>query len=460
MMALRARPFSISSRLLLTAVICSVAILFVTGLVLSEIQRRAAEREFDERLQVYLQSVAANIAARNANNPIDPYGLGDPRFTLPLSGWYWQITRTDLLPPETTSSLSLFGGRLPRLADLGIPAHDGLSREGYIIGPDERRLRLIERVVEISADGKYLLQVAASADEIDASIESFRQAMWLSFSVLAVALALTSAFQVRFGLQPLARLSSAIGEIRAGHSDHVDGAYPDDLAPLARELNLLIEANRDILERARTQVGNLAHALKTPLSVMVNEASDDSSLLAEKVREQTGLMRDQVNWYLDRARAAARAGTIGVVTEVAPSVHALERTFTKIHKGRDLEFNSKLQADLKFRGERQDLEDMLGNLMDNAAKWANSRVDIDAVSENESDGRRFIDITISDDGPGLPPDRRADVMKRGQRLDETKPGSGLGLSIVADLARLYGGSLVLETAALGGLCARLRLPAV
>lgn len=459
-MALRARPFSISSRLFLTAVICSVVILMIAGISLSEIQRRAAEREFDERLQVYLQSVAANIAARNANNPIDPYGLGDPRFTLPLSGWYWQITRTDLIPPETTSSLSLFGGRLPRLADLGIPAHDGLSREGYIIGPDERRLRLIERGVDVSADGKYLLQVAANADEIDASIAAFRQAMWLSFSVLAVALGITSAFQVQFGLRPLARLSSAIGDIRAGHSDRVDGAYPDDIAPLARELNLLIEANRDILERARTQVGNLAHALKTPLSVMVNEAADDESSLAEKVREQTGLMRDQVNWYLDRARAAARAGAIGVVTDVAPSVAALERTFAKIHKGRDLEFQSNLQSELKFRGERQDLEDMLGNLMDNASKWAKSKVVVEARSETESDGRRYIDFAISDDGPGLPPERRTDVMKRGQRLDETKPGSGLGLSIVADLAGLYGGSLTLETAAIGGLNARLRLPAV
>lgn len=459
-MAQRARPFSIATRLFVTAVICSVVILLVAGLSLSEIQRRAAEREFDERLQVYLQSVAANIAARNANNPIDPYGLGDPRFTLPLSGWYWQITRTDLIPPETTSSLSLFGGRLPRLADLGIVPHDGLSREGYIIGPDERRLRLIERGVDVSADGKYLLQVAANADEIDASINAFRQAMWLSFAVLAVALGITSAFQVQFGLRPLARLSSAIGDIRAGQSDRVDGTYPDDIAPLAWELNLLIEANRDILERARTQVGNLAHALKTPLSVMVNEAADDQSALAEKVREQTGLMRDQVNWYLDRARAAARAGAIGVVTDVAPSVAALERTFTKIHKGRDLAFTSHVQSDLKFRGERQDLEDMLGNLMDNASKWAKSHIVVDAKSDIESDGRRYIDFAVSDDGPGLPPERRADVMKRGQRLDETKPGSGLGLSIVADLARLYGGALTLETAAIGGLCARLRLPAV
>lgn len=459
-MALGARPFSISSRLFLTAVICSVTILFVAGLVLSEIQRRAAEREFDERLQVYLQSVAANIAARNANNPIDPYGLGDPRFTLPLSGWYWQITRTDLIPPETTSSLSLFGGRLPRLADLGIPAHDGLSREGYIVGPDERRLRLIERGVDIAASGKYVLQVAANADEIDASIAAFRQAMWWSFAVLAVALGITSAFQVRFGLKPLSRLSSAIGDIRAGKSDHVDGAYPDDIAPLARELNLLIEANRDILERARTQVGNLAHALKTPLSVMVNEAAEESSPLAEKVREQTGLMRDQVNWYLDRARAAARAGAIGVTTDVTPSVEALERTFAKIYKSRELAFSLALQADLKFRGERQDLEDMLGNLMDNAAKWAQGRVLVEARGGIESDGRRYIEFAISDDGPGLPAERRVDVMKRGQRLDETKPGSGLGLSIVADLARLYGGSLSLDTATLGGLCARLRLPAV
>ena len=220
----------------------------------------------------------------------------------------------------------------------------------------------------------------------------------------------------------------------------------------------MIDANREILERARTQVGNLAHALKTPLSVLVNEAANDDTSLAGKVREQTTLMRDQVNWYLDRARAAARAGSIGIVSDVEPVIRGLERAFLKIYADKALAFEIAVPEDLKFRGERQDLEEMIGNLMDNAAKWADRAVRVSGRLMMEETQRVLIEIEIDDDGPGLPPETRADVIKRGRRLDESKPGSGLGLSIVADLALLYGGSLALDVAEIGGLRVRLRLP--
>ena len=449
---------SIGSRLFLSSVLCSVIVLFGAGLVLSAIYRRAAEHAFDERLQVYVQSVAANIASRTIDNALDPYGLGDPRFTLPLSGWYWQITRTDVAPAQVAASLSLFGGRLPRLEDLKVPAHDGSARESYIVGPDERRLRVVERAIALPDGSFYLVQIAGNADEIEARIATVDSAMWTSFGLLALVLGVTTIFQVRFGLLPLFRLTSEIGAIRNGRSDHVEGEFPDDIAPLASEINLLIEVNRDIVSRARTQVGNLAHALKTPLSVIVNEADDQSGPLADKVREQASLIRDQVNWHLDRARAAARAGVIGLVTEIGPTVAGLERTFQKIYAGRELSIVAEVAPDLKFRGERQDLEEMLGNLIDNAGKWARSSILIEAAAETAPDGRSLIRFAISDDGPGLPPEKRAEVVKRGQRLDETVPGSGLGLSIVADLASLYGGQLLLDSAESGGLKAILRLP--
>ena len=427
---------SIGSRLFVSAILCSLIILFGAGFVLSAIYRRATERSFDERLQVYVQSVAANVATKNTANAIDPYGLGDPRFTLPLSGWYWQVRTEGRLTPEVFSSLSLFGGRLPRLDTLHIPAHDGSAREGYIVGPDERRLRLVERALELPDGSRYLVQIAGNADEVEMAIISFRNALWTSFGLLALALGVTTIFQVRFGLLPLARLSNEIGAIRRGTSDRIGGVFPDDISPVAEEINLLLEVNRDILERARTQVGNLAHALKTPLSVLINEASETDTPLSDKVLEQTSLMRDQVNWHLDRARAAARAGAIGVVTEIAPAVAGLERTFLKIFAYKQLAVESVLEPDLKFRGEKQDLEEMLGNLVDNACKWARTQVIIRAFA--------FTD----------------EVVKRGERLDETVPGTGLGLSIVADLAKLYGGDLTLETSEKNGLKATLRLPAV
>lgn len=455
-----ARRFSIATRLFVSAAAWSIAILVVAGFVLSTIQRRVTERGFDERLQVYVQTMAANIAVRNENNVIDPFGLGDPRFSLPLSGWYWQVTRSDVDPPDITTSISLFGGRLPRIEEVTTTASGKDPSEGYVTGPDERRLRMLERSLEMPDGAKYLVQIAANSEEIEANVDSFRWAMTASFALLALALGVTTAFQVRFGLLPLARLSNAIGAIRRGAADRIDGRYPDDLAPLAGEINLLIDANREILERARTQVGNLAHALKTPLSVLVNEAANDDTLLAGKVREQTTLMRDQVNWYLDRARAAARAGSIGIVSDVEPVIRGLERAFLKIYADKELGFDIDVPDDLKFRGERQDLEEMIGNLMDNAAKWAGKAVRVSGRLMTDEKQRVLIEIAIDDDGPGLPPETRADVIKRGRRFDESKPGSGLGLSIVADLAALYGGSLALDVAEIGGLRVRLRLPGV
>ncbi|MFZ4534454.1 MAG: sensor histidine kinase [Alsobacter sp.] len=319
---------------------------------------------------------------------------------------------------------------------------------------------MVERAVDLGEDGRFLIQVAADADEIAQQIANFRWALGLTFGLLLLALVATTGFQVRFGLRPLSRLSGAVGAVRRGETDHIPGEFPDDLAPLAAELNLLLDANREILERARTQVGNLAHALKTPLSVMVNEAATQDSLLAEKVREQTAIMRDQVSWYLERARAAARAGSIGTATQVAPVADGILRTLAKIYQDRDLTFGSDVPEELRFRGERQDLEEMIGNLVDNAGKWAGRRVHLAVAPAEAREGRPFLLLTVEDDGPGLPPEARVRMLGRGARLDESKPGSGLGLSIVDDLAGLYGGRLALDESPWGGLKASLWLPAV
>jgi signal transduction histidine kinase len=218
------------------------------------------------------------------------------------------------------------------------------------------------------------------------------------------------------------------------------------------------------VERARTHVGNLAHALKTPLSVMVNEAAATrgDEQFAQKVLEQADIMRDQVARHLERAHLAARVTVVASVTEVTPVVTALARTMEKIHRDKSLAID--VHADEKkaqFQGERPDLEEMMGNLVDNACKWATSRVSIEVVREptDRVNDRQAIRIIVDDDGRGLSPSEREQVAKRGQRLDETKPGSGLGLSIVVELAALYGGSLTLGTAPLGGLRAELVLPA-
>jgi signal transduction histidine kinase len=303
------------------------------------------------------------------------------------------------------------------------------------------------------------VQVAAATTDIEAQIRRFELALAVTFALLALALVGTTAFQVRFGLRPLRQLEASIAEIRRGETDHVEGSFPRDIAPVAAELNLLIAANREIVERARTQVGNLAHALKTPLSVIVNEAAGHKDTLAEKVGEQVQIMRDQVSYYLDRARAATRAGAVGTATEVEPVIAALQRTFEKIYVERSLTIDAKVPDDLRFLGEKQDFEEMVGNLFDNACKWAQSSIQIRIKSaDGELPGLKLLHILVDDDGPGLTPQERAEATRRGRRLDETKPGSGLGLSIVSDLAAAYGGSFSLETSPLGGLRADLSLP--
>ncbi|HMN71811.1 MAG TPA: sensor histidine kinase [Rhodoblastus sp.] len=449
---------SIARRLFLTAAAWIVVILGVAGVLLTAYYRRTSEASFDLRLNVYLRALVADVANSGEDQRTDPGELGDPQFDLVQSGWYWQITRLDTEKPQIRASRSLFAARLPKLADSGVPADLGGARAGYATGPDGRALRIVERQISVGDAGLYLVQVAATTEDLEAQIGRFEVALIVSFALLAAGLLATTAFQVAFGLRPLRQLEAAVADVRRGAADRIDGDYPTEIAPLADELNLLVAANREVVERARTQVGNLAHALKTPLSVLINEAGDSTEPLAGKVREQTALMRDQVSFYLDRARAAARAGAIGATTEVGPALEALARAFRKIHRERELVFPDAF-PDVRFLGERQDFDDLVGNLLDNACKWAESQVELSLGLEPAAAGRSRLVIAIDDDGPGLAPGMREEAMRRGRRLDETKPGSGLGLSIVADLSAAYGGALALEESPLGGLRAVLRLPA-
>ncbi|HWK97645.1 MAG TPA: sensor histidine kinase [Pseudolabrys sp.] len=448
---------SLALRLFLSASAWTVAILLVTGIVLSSLYRQTVERSFDRRLGVYLRTLVADVAAPEDDR--FPKALGEPLFELPLSGWYWQVTKLGAAKPEIRASRSLWDGGLPHLEDQGIAAGPDGSRQGYVTGPEDQNLRLVERNIDLGEDGQYLVAVAGDAAEITEDVRAFDRALLITFSILAAVLLLTTMFQVRFGLAPLKRITNSLAAIRSGNAERLAGNFPVEIAPLARETNALIEANKGIVERARTHVGNLAHALKTPLSVMVNEAAArPGDPLAEKVEEQAAIMRDQVARHLERARIAARVTVVGSVTDVSPVVEALARTMEKIHRDRAIAIEVRTGEGIRFRGERADLEEMLGNLIDNACKWASSRVVIEVLRDGAGDAQ-VVRIVVDDDGPGLTPAEREQVARRGRRLDETKPGSGLGLSIVVELAGLYGGELTLGSAPIGGLRADLTLPA-
>jgi signal transduction histidine kinase len=452
------RASSLALRLFLSATAWTVVILLATGIILSSIYRQAVERSFDRRLGVYLRTLVADVVAPEQSADRAEPTLGEPLFDLPLSGWYWQVTRLGAAKPEVRSSRSLWDSNLPALDESEAPVGADGTRHGYVMGPEDQRLRLVERNVDLGEDGRYLIAVAGDPQEIDDETRSFDQALIVTFGALTLVLIFITMFQVRFGLAPLKRISESLAAIRAGTAEHLEGKFPVEIEPLARETNALLDANREIVERARTHVGNLAHALKTPLSVIVNEAAtrgDDP--LAAKVSEQTNIMRDQIAHHLERARLAARLKVVGSITDVVPVVTALTRTMEKIYQPRGVAIDLDAAAPARFRGERQDLEEMIGNLVDNACKWAQSRVSVEVVPD--AGAVPMVRIIVDDDGPGLTPAQRDQVARRGRRLDETKPGSGLGLSIVLELSTLYGGSLTLSTAPIGGLRAELVLPA-
>ncbi len=454
------RANSLAFRLFLWATGLTVVILIVTGVALSSLYRHAVERAFDRRLDVYLRTLVADVASPDEGNDKFPQSIGEPLFELPLSGWYWQITRLDTSKPEVRSSRSLWDTNLPRLSGSD-DASAGGYRKGYAPGPEDVRLRVVERDIDLGDDGRYLIQVAGDASDIDEEMLSFDRTIGGTFTALAVALLLTTALQVRFGLSPLKRISESLAAIRSGRAERLEGEFPVEIAPLARETNALIESNREIVERARTHVGNLAHALKTPLSVIVNEASArPGDPLAQKVLEQAEIMRDQVARQLKRARLAARSTVVAsTLIDVPPVVTALARTMEKLHRERDIAIAVDVPEHARFRGEQQDLEEMIGNLVDNACKWAQARVAIEVAAQGPpGDAASKLRVVVDDDGPGLSPAERERVALRGQRLDESKPGSGLGLSIVVELATLYGGVLTLGAAPIGGLRAELALP--
>ncbi|HSI42277.1 MAG TPA: ATP-binding protein [Xanthobacteraceae bacterium] len=455
------RAGSLALRLFLSATLVMVAVLAVTGLALSSVYREAVERAFDRRLDVYLKTIVADVANSTPGTLPEPETLGDPVFNFPLSGWYWQIVRLDGPARAYKTARSLPEGNLPLLSDADVASDGAGLREGYVEGPAGQRLRLVERLVDLGEDGSYMVSVAADSAEIDSEVAAFNWALTLTFFGLAAAFLCALLFQVRFGLRPLHRMRAGLLDIRAGTTDKLAGDFPTEVAPLVGEMNALIDANREVVERARMHVGNLAHALKTPIAVLQNEAARSEDPLSAKVREQVGIMRSQVTHHLDRARMAARVSMVASLVDVAPVAEALARTMEKVYRMKGLAVETEIAEGVRFRGEKQDLEEIIGNLVDNGCKWALSLVEITVTAAEPvpAGERAYFELTIDDDGPGLTREQRSEVLERGRRLDETKPGSGLGLSIVVELVALYGGRLTFATSPFDGLRCIVRLPA-
>lgn len=432
-----------------------IPMLMAGGFALDRLLAENLTQGFDTQLRQFLRS---SIAAAE----IDPTGevrstrpLGDQRFFEPYSGLYWQVSAPGKAPFR---SRSLWDRALPYNPE--VPARQGAIRTIRAFGDEE--LRIAERdAVLPGSNTVFRFAVAIRVNELHEQIADYRRVLVWSLSILAIGLLTMGALLATYGLSPLRQVRKALAQIRSGSATRIDGAkFPPEILPLVDEMNALLDHTEAQAEHARTHAGNLAHALKTPMSVLMNEAQDGSSpALRETVLTQVGLMRRHVDHHLARARVLGRRADIRARTPVWPSLLSLKRALERIYVEKDFTVELEGESALEFRGERQDLEEMLGNLLDNAAKYGGGRARVTVRKDQNEGNRAYLRIVIEDNGPGIPVEKWSLLFERGVRLDQSSKGTGIGLAIVRDIADIMGGKVWLEQSEeLGGLAVVLILP--
>jgi signal transduction histidine kinase len=461
--ARRSRIGSLTRRMIGIAAIWIAALLLIGGFGLDRVLSRSIVESFDNQLVYMLNSMIDASEIGPQGEVHFSRAPAEQRFIQPYSGLYYQVSDvpadhcqqkiydTSLCYP----SRSLWDRRL-RVDD----THTDIKPHRY--DSDEfwdpvrkERLRIAERdVILPGSNVRWRFQVAESRETLDHQIHESRVILIWSFTALGVGLLILAALQTLYGLWPLRLVRREVAAIRSGEKTRVGDEFPAEIKPLTEEINQLLAHSEAQAEEARRHAGNLAHALKTPLTVITNAATADAPDLADTVCREALVMRRQVDHHLARARAIGRRAAAQSRTRVWDSLQAVQRAVDRLHEGVTVDIAGDREA--QVRVERQDLDEMLGNLIDNAAKYGGGRV----FATVEPKGR-MVDIVIEDDGPGIPEARRGELFTRGARLDTTgKPGTGLGLAIVRDVAEIYDGGISLERSEdLGGLLARLSLPA-
>ena len=443
----RTRVGSLTRRMIVVAALWITALLLMGGFALDRILSASIIQNFDDQLEYVLNAMIAS-------SEIGPDGEvrfnrqpADQRFIEPYSGVYFQISGEGA---DTFPSRSLWDRRL-RVED----QHRDV--EVHVYNSDEfegEPLRVSERDVILPGSRvRWRFQVAQSREMIDAQIRQLRSTLFWSFLALGIGLLILAALQTFYGLWPLRRVRQDVAAIRSGAKTRITEAFPNEVQPLTEEINQLLAHNEDQAEEARRHAGNLAHALKTPLTVITNAATAEAPDLADTVCREATVMRRQVDHHLARARAIGRRASAHARAHVWESVEAVQRAVDRLYENVTVDIAGDKRA--QVRVERQDLDEMVGNLVENAAKYGGGRVFV-TVEPKDS----VVDIIVEDDGRGIPQQEREAIFQRGARLDTDKPGTGLGLAIVRDVAEIYGGRVSLEESEdLGGLLARLSLPA-
>lgn len=452
------RGVSLQIRLVLVSTLAIALTLLAAHALLTQLFERHVTDQFRSSLTTTLNQLTAGIRVDpSSTQPVLREPAGEPRWSTPYSGLYWQINAaptTEGGDEQRSRSLWDFSLALP---------NDQLSMGAIhfhrVAGPNRQALIVAERLVNLGQEGNnqaFRLLVGADTHELGVAIGAFRESVTQYLVILALVLFAVLFLQVAVGLAPLRHITRALRRLRRGDVDALEGRFPSEVQPLADDFNTILSDHQRTVERARTFAGNLAHAIRTPLAILTNAADDQTLGIAELRRlitQQGSMAQAQIQWHLKRARMAA--STIGhravrVKTVTDEILRVMRLTFAD----RQLSFEITVNPpDLKFQGEQQDLQEMLGNLIENACKWARSRV---VITGSRDEGRLV--ITIEDDGMGVPESSHASILRRGVRMDELVPGSGLGLSIVAELVELYAGHISLAPSPFGGLQVRLDLP--
>jgi signal transduction histidine kinase len=439
---------SLSRRMILVAAAWIILLLTGGGFALDRVLTSAVTRNFDDQLSYVLRAQILSAEIGPDGEVMFNREAADQRFLEPYSGLYWQVSGKG---HEDFPSRSLWDRQL-RYGDPTV--HD---KAPYAFDSDQfagEKLRILERDVKLPGSNvRWRFQVAESREDLNDEIGALRRTLVRSFLLLGLGLLVMAALQTFYGLWPLRKVREEIARMRTGRSAQIEKPMPIEVAPMVEELNGLIAHNERQAEEARRHAGNLAHALKTPLTVIMNAATAQADDLAQTVIREARTMRRQVDHHLARARAVGRRGHAHSRAAVWPSLESVERAVSRLYP--HIRFDMDGPKDLQVHVERQDLDEMLGNLIENAAKYGGGSVFVTIAGQ-----AGFVEFLVEDDGQGIDQEDRERLFDRGARLDSGKPGTGLGLAIVRDVAEIYDGTVSLdESEDLGGLMVRLRLPA-
>ncbi|UXI03931.1 ATP-binding protein [Photobacterium sp. TY1-4] len=430
---------SLRSRLLLAAAVWLITITLAAGYLVPNFIKRYLIDQEQQQLALYVDELTARVEFGADGRVSLPEKLSNPRFRSPYSGLYWTIQ----VNGQQFRSRSLWDARIA-----------GNEENGYT-GPKQQSLLLVQRTILLpESDAPVTLMVASDQAKLNATLQQLTQGLWLILLTMAAGILVLIWLQISWSLLPLRTLRQNLKHVRDGEARDLTGTYPIEVKPVIDDLNALLFHYQELLERARNHAGNLSHALKTPIAILTNEVANLTPADQQQLTPALTQLRQHIDYHLGRARMAGAANVLAARSAPAVRVDAIAMAMDKVYAERAVTLVNELDSELVVAVETRDLDEMVGNLIENSYKWASHLIRVHQTAGNA----HTVSITIEDDGPGMDDEDYHTVLQRGIRLDETTPGSGLGLSIVNELAHSYRGSLTLDRSALGGIKAVLVLP--